>query len=74
MGFFSVLIVVAIGAYVYQTYFASRPPETKDERFNAQRHKNQVELDSLLDKIASNGMDSLTDSERRRLDELSGKH
>lgn len=73
MSLFLLLIVAAIGVYIYQTYFASRPYETKDERYNAERNKVQIELDSLLDKIAKNGMGSLSESERRRLDELSGK-
>lgn len=73
MNFVFLVIVVAIGVYLYQTYFATKPYETKDERYNAERHKMQVELDTLLDKISKNGMNSLSESERRRLDELSGK-
>jgi hypothetical protein len=32
---------------------------------------DQAELDSLLDKIGAQGMDSLTSSEKKRLNELS---
>lgn len=73
MSFVFLVIVAAIGVYLYQTYFAPKPYETKDERYNAERHKMQVELDILLDKISKKGMDSLSESERRRLDELSGR-
>ena len=32
---------------------------------------DQVELDSLLDKIGATGMDSLTNDEKKRLNDLS---
>jgi len=73
MGIFGILILIGIGAYLYKTYFSNNAYETKDERYNAERNKRQQELDRLLDKIANRGMDSLSEQERRRLDELSGK-
>jgi hypothetical protein len=73
MSFIFLLILFGVGVYLYQTFFAARPYETKDERYNAERHKRQVELDGLLDKIARNGIASLNEAERRRLDELSGR-
>jgi hypothetical protein len=38
---------------------------------NAPSPADQVELDALLDKIGANGMDSLTNDEKKRLNELS---
>jgi hypothetical protein len=73
MGIFGYLILIGIAIYLYKTYFAGNTYETKDERYNAERNKRQKELDRLLDQISRNGMDSLTYTERRRLDELSGK-
>lgn len=73
MSIFGILILIGIGAYLYKVYFANNSYETKDERYNAARNKRQQELDGLLDKIANQGMDSLSERERRRLDELSGK-
>ncbi|MBL0741416.1 DUF6576 domain-containing protein [Chryseolinea lacunae] len=74
MNLLFMLALAGIGVYVYRTYFSSGSYETKDERYNAERVKKQKELDGLLDKIAANGMDSLSEQERRRLDELSGGH
>lgn len=73
MGIFGILFLVGIGAYLYKVYFSNNSYETKDERYNAARAKRQQELDGLLDKIANQGMNSLSEQERRRLDELSGK-
>jgi len=73
MGFFGFLLLAAIGFYLYRIYFANNGYETKDERYNAERNRRQKELDRLLDKISNEGMDSLSETERRRLDELSGK-
>ena len=73
MGLFSLLILLGIAAYFSKMYFAGNRYETKDERYNAERNKRQKELDRLLDRISEQGIDSLSESERRRLDELSGK-
>jgi Ca2+/Na+ antiporter len=73
MGILGFLILIGIGIYLYKTYYSSNTYETKDERYNAERAKRQKELDQLLDKISKRGMDSLSEYERRRLDELSGK-
>jgi hypothetical protein len=73
MSIFGFFIIAGILAYIYRTYFYNSTYETKDERYNAERARKQRELDKLLDKINKRGMDSLSESERRRLDELSGK-
>lgn len=73
MGIFGTLIIVAILVYLFRNSFTGRNLETKDDRYNAVRNKRQEELDNLLDKINKHGIESLSDYERKRLDELSGK-
>lgn len=73
MGIFGTLIIVAILVYLFRNSFTGRNLETKDDRYNAVRNKHQEELDNLLDKINKHGIESLSDYERKRLDELSGK-
>ncbi|MFN3404610.1 MAG: rhomboid family intramembrane serine protease [Cytophagaceae bacterium] len=43
-----------------------------DERYNAEKFKKQKELDRILDKINHKGMNSLSERERKKLEELSG--
>ena len=73
MGIFGTLIIVAILVYLFRHSFTGRSLETKDDRYNAARNRRMEELDSLLDKINKHGIESLSDYERKRLDELSGK-
>jgi hypothetical protein len=73
MGIFGTLIIVAILVYLFRNSFTGRGAETKDDRYNAARNKRLEELDRLLDKINNHGIESLSDYERKRLDELSGK-
>lgn len=73
MGIFGTLIIVAILVYLFRNSFTGNNLETKDDRYNAARNKRLEELDNLLDKINRHGIDSLSDYERKRLDELSGK-
>jgi membrane associated rhomboid family serine protease len=42
-----------------------------DHKFNEKKLNKQKELDKLLDKISRNGMESLSDKEKRKLDEFS---
>ncbi|MBN9336320.1 MAG: rhomboid family protein [Chryseobacterium sp.] len=44
-----------------------------DDEYNAQRKERQDEIDRLLKKIKKNGLNDLTQKERKRLDELSKK-
>lgn len=73
MGIIGFLILIGVLIYLYKTYYSSNTYETKDERYNAEKARRQKELDQLLDKISKRGMDSLSEQQRRRLDELSGK-
>lgn len=44
-----------------------------DDEFNAKRKERQDEIDKLLSKIGKNGLNDLSENERKRLDELSKK-
>lgn len=73
------LAVILIGFFLFnkkslQNIF--KPKEkyyTIDDEFNAKRKERQDEIDKLLSKIGKNGLDDLTEKERKRLDELSRK-
>lgn len=43
------------------------PRRETDEEYNARQHKNQEEIDAILDKIRKSGYDSLTKEEKQKL-------
>ncbi len=47
------------------------PRRETDEEYNARQHKNQEEIDAILDKIRKSGYDSLTKEEKKKLFEQS---
>ncbi len=79
------ILITILAVAVILVYFFSRNPSVKnifkpeekyytiDDEFNAKRKERQDEIDRLLSKIGDNGLDDLTEKERRRLDELSKK-
>lgn len=73
------LVVILIGFFVFKNKSVKNifQPEEKyytiDDEFNAKRKERQDEIDKLLSKIGKNGLDDLTEKERKRLDELSKK-
>lgn len=73
------LLVVAIGFVLMKNKSVKSifTPEQKyytiDDEFNAKRKDRENEIDLLLSKIGKNGLDDLTEKERKRLDELSKK-
>lgn len=79
------MLLIVVLAAVVTIYFLSRnlsvksifKPEKKyhniDDEYNAKRKQRQDEIDQLLSKIGKNGLDDLTEKERKRLDELSKK-
>ncbi len=44
-----------------------------DEEYNAEKRKNQEEIDAILDKIRKSGYDSLTKEEKQKLFDQSRK-
>lgn len=73
------LVIIVTGFFVFNNKSVKNifKPEEKyytiDDEFNAKRKERQDEIDKLLSKIGKNGLDDLTEKERKRLDELSKK-
>jgi DNA-binding PadR family transcriptional regulator len=74
-----ILLIVADGFALSRNQSVKNifKPEQKyytiDDEYNAKRKERQEEIDKLLSKIGKNGLDDLTEKERKRLDELSRK-
>ena len=45
--------------------------QTLDDRYNEERRNRELEIDSLLSKMGKNGIEDLSEKDRKRLDELS---
>lgn len=75
---FIILIILNPNVLIIDKYWGENIAELKDQIKNPSRTQKRYrsaeeELDELLDKIRRNGINSLSDQERRRLDDLSGK-
>lgn len=46
---------------------------TIDDRYNAAKREREKEIDHLLSKMGKNGIDDLSEKDRKRLNELSQK-
>lgn len=46
---------------------------TIDDRYNTEKLERQKEIDRLLSKMGKNGINDLSEKDRKRLDELSRK-
>lgn len=46
---------------------------TIDDRYNSKKLERQKEIDHLLSKMGKNGIEDLSEKDRKRLDELSQK-
>ena len=74
-----ILAVIVIFAYFFRKEIKEKiaPDEernyTIDDKFNAEKVSRQKEIDRLLSKMGENGIDDLSDKDRKRLDELSKK-
>ncbi|MEF9476947.1 rhomboid family protein [Chryseobacterium sp. 1B4] len=44
---------------------------TIDDKFNADKREREKEIDRLLSKMGKNGVNDLSEKDRKRLDELS---
>ncbi len=78
----TVLIILAV--VVIFTYFFRKEIKEKiapnaeknytiDDKFNAEKVSRQKEIDRLLSKMGENGIDDLSEKDRKRLDKLSKK-
>ncbi len=46
---------------------------TLDDQFNSEKKDRENEIDAILSKIGKNGLNDLSEEDRKRLDELSKK-
>ena len=46
---------------------------TLDDQFNSEKKDRENEIDTILSKIGKNGLNDLSEEDRKRLDELSKK-
>lgn len=73
------IIVVALLAFFNREWIKNRffPEEkrnyTIDDQFNSEKRDREKEIDRLLGKIGKNGVNDLSEKDRKRLDELSRK-
>ncbi|MBF6609786.1 MAG: rhomboid family protein [Chryseobacterium sp.] len=76
---FIILAVLVIFAYFFRKEIKEKiAPDaernyTIDDKFNAEKVSRQKEIDQLLSKMGENGIDDLSEKDRKRLDELSRK-
>lgn len=77
--FVIILLILVILFFVFkndiQEKIAPRKDKnyTIDDRYNAEKLERQKEIDRLLSKMGKNGIDDLSEKDRKRLDELSKK-
>jgi len=73
------IIVVAVLAFFNREGIKNRffPEEkrnyTIDDQFNSEKRDREKEIDRLLGKMGKNGVNDLSEKDRKRLDELSRK-
>jgi hypothetical protein len=71
------LAILVIFAYFFRREIKEKVDPNKeknytiDDKFNADKVSRQKEIDQLLSKIGKNGLDDLSEKDRKRLDELS---
>jgi len=77
----AVLIILAIGVIIFFFRNSLKKPflrteekyYTIDDQYNADRRNREKEIDTLLGKMGKNGVDDLSEKDRKRLEELSKK-
>ena len=78
------IVLVPILAFIYiiaykphllmvRTGYSSKPRLTVDQRFNLQKQDEQKQIDSILEKIHTRGMNSLTTQEKQLLKQYADK-
>lgn len=79
MGIVIWMIILAVLVFLFRNTIkeAIAPDKTKnytiDDRYNAEKREREKEIDLLLSKIGKNGIDDLSEKDRKRLEELSKK-
>ena len=74
-----IILAVAVIIYFFRKFlkkpFLSKEEkyQTLDDRYNEERRNRELEIDSLLSKMGKNGIQDLSEKDRKRLEELSQK-
>jgi hypothetical protein len=77
--FVIILLVLVILAFFFRNDIQEKisPKKDKnytiDDRYNSKKLERQKEIDYLLSKMGKNGIEDLSEKDRKRLDELSQK-
>ena len=77
--FVIILLVLVILAFFFRNDIQEKisPKKDKnytiDDRYNSKKLERQKEIDHLLSKMGKNGIEDLSEKDRKRLDELSQK-
>ena len=77
--FVIILLVLVILAFFFRNDIQEKisPKKDKnytiDDRYNSEKLERQKEIDHLLSKMSKNGIEDLSEKDRKRLDELSQK-
>lgn len=75
------LIILAVGVIIYFFRNSVRKPflaeeekyQSIDDRYNEERRNRELEIHSLLSKMGKNGIQDLSEKDRKRLEKLSKK-
>ena len=74
-----ILLILAILIFIFKNDIQEKisPKKDKnytiDDRYNTEKLERQKEIDRLLSKMGKNGINDLSEKDRKRLDELSRK-
>jgi hypothetical protein len=77
--FVIILLVLVILVFFFRNDIQEKISPKKDEnytiddRYNSEKLERQKEIDHLLSKMGKNGIEDLSEKDRKRLDELSQK-
>ena len=77
--FVIILLVLVILAFFFRNDIQEKisPKKDKnytiDDRYNSEKLERQKEIDHILSKMGKNGIEDLSEKDRKRLDELSQK-
>ena len=77
--FVTILLVLVILVFFFRNDIQEKisPKKDKnytiDDRYNSKKLERQKEIDHLLSKMGKNGIEDLSEKDRKRLDELSQK-
>ena len=77
--FVTILLVLVILVFFFRNDIQEKisPKKDKnytiDDRYNSEKLERQKEIDHLLSKMGKNGIEELSEKDRKRLDELSQK-